>query len=140
MNRRDFLKLCGALIASTGISIPAFAQQRKPYVVEGDVVDFIGHCDTGGNQFTGGKLVYKVFEWDGVGYPVVLNKDWQTRPSPTYYDFELSNFLKDVPKHFWHNPENVKKYNNVHTYVREQRFGETVEQAVKHLNFVSSRI
>jgi len=31
------------------------------------------------------------------------------------------------------------KYPNVHTWLREQRFGETVAEAIRHLNFYSSR-
>jgi hypothetical protein len=134
LNRREFFKIVTALIAST--VIPAFAYPRQPYVKVGDVVNYIGYHPGG---FIGGQLVTQIFDWDGTGYPVIFEQRWKERPSPTYYDFDLSNFLVDIPKDFWHDEEHCKRYNNVHTYVRMQRFGESVEQAVEHLNFVTWR-
>jgi len=39
-----------------------------------------------------------------------------------------------VPVGFWASGENRRLYNNVHTYVRTKRFGESINEAVKALN------
>lgn len=137
ISRRGFLKLIGSALAA-GIPIPAFAEGRTPYVAAGEVVGYIGSSPGG---FCGGQLVASVGEWDGVGYPV---KCWNSaygtaRKLENYYDFDLANFGKSVPKDLWHHADNVRKYPNVHAYLREQRFGETVARAMKHLNHVSWR-
>lgn len=135
ISRRGFLKLVGSALVA-GIPIPAFSEGRGPYVLVGEVVGYIGHSPGG---FCGGQLVANVGEWDGVGYPV---KCWNSSYGPArkledYYDFDLANFGRDVPKDFWHHRENVRRYPNVHAYLREQRFGETLADAMKHLNHVS---
>ena len=136
ITRRGFLKLIGFAIAS-GAVVPAFAKQREPYVIEGESVDWIGHSPGG---FIGGQLVAQVEQFDGVGYPVRCwtNSFGRHKRIERYYDFDLSNFRRDVPAGFWSLPGS-KKYPNVHTWVRVQRFGETVEEAMKQLNFVSLR-
>jgi len=55
-----------------------------------------------------------------------------------YYDLDLADLNREVPRYFWHEPENSKRYPKVHTYVREKRYGETVHQAIKVLNMSSS--
>ncbi len=134
ISRRGFLKLIGAAIAS-GATVPAFAKHRAPYVATGEVVDYIGHHPGG---FCGGQLVHEVGQWDGVGYPVLSwnNAYGPRRALERYYDFDLANFRREVPSDFWHHPGARAKYPNVHTWVREQRFGETVVEAMRKLNFV----
>ncbi len=80
-----------------------------------------------------------VHPWDGSGYPVDLrcNSFGENVALERYYDFELACFRREVPPGFWHLVENCQRYNNVHTYVRVKRFGETVEQAVSHMNLFS---
>lgn len=130
ISRRGFLKLIGSAIAS-GAVVPAFAKQRKPYVTEGEVVSWIGSCPGG---FTGGQLVAKVEDWDGVGFPVLCwnNSYGPARKLERYYDFDLADFKREVPAGFWTMPGS-KKYPNVHVWVREQRFGETVVEAISTL-------
>ena len=137
ISRRGFLKLISAALAS-GAVIPAIAKTRAPYVAEGEAVDYIGHHPGG---FIGGQLVHKVETWDGVGYPVQCwnNAYGKHRALERYYDFDLANFVRDVPQGFWSMPGS-KKYPNVHTWLREQRFGETVAEAMRHLNFVGVRM
>ncbi len=134
ISRRGFLKLIGAAIAS-GATVPAFAKHRAPYVATGEVVDYIGHHPGG---FCGGQLVHEVGQWDGVGYPVLSwnNAYGPRRALERYYDFDLANLRREVPSDFWHHPGARAKYPNVHTWVREQRFGETVVEAMRKLNFV----
>lgn len=136
ISRRGFLKLISAALAS-GATIPAIAKTRNPYVSEGEAVSYIGHCPGG---FIGSQLVHKVDPWDGFGYPVHLwNNAYGTRrATERYYDFDLSNFTRDVPHGFWSMPGSAK-YPNVHTWMREQRFGETVAEAMRHLNFSGVR-
>lgn len=136
ISRRGFLKLIGAALAS-GQTIPAIAKKRAPYVTEGEAVNYIGHCPGG---FIGGQLVHKVEGWDGIGYPVQLcnNAYGKHRKLERYYDFDLANFVRDVPHGFWSMPGSAK-YPNVHTRLREQRFGETVAEAMRHLNFAGTR-
>ena len=132
INRRRFLQLlAGTPIAAT---MPAFAVHRNPYVQTGQVVDHIGPAGRG-EGFIGGQLVTSVGEWDGVGFPVVTLTNGFPGEDDIYYDIDLADFLREVPAHFWQNPENRKKYPNVHTYVREQRYGETVHEAIKALNY-----
>jgi hypothetical protein len=80
--------------------------------------------------------VHSVGAWDQIGYPVVVyDQGYPSRPAPhAIYDFDLCLFREDVPAGFWANPANAK-YPNVHTYMREKRFGETFEQAIKSLDF-----
>lgn len=133
LTRRSFLKIAGTAAAS-GLIVPAFTLPRDPYVRVGQPVDYIGPAGTG---FIGGTTVHAIGEWDSIGYPVtVYDQGFPRRPSPQrLYDFNLCLFRKDVPPDFWHSPSNRAKYPNLHTYVREQRFGETVAQAIKALDF-----
>ena len=137
ISRRGFLKLIGSALAS-GATVPAFAKTRQPYVSKGEVVAYVGHCPGG---FTGSQLVHEVEAWDGVGYPVQCwNNAYGTRRAlERYYDFDLADFLREVPKDFWSMPGS-KKYPNVHTWLREKRFGETVAEAMRHLNFAGVRM
>ena len=136
VSRRGFLKLIGAALAA-GATIPAIAKNRMPYVSDGEVVGYIGHHPGG---FIGCKLVHKVEPWDGVGYPVHLwtNAYGSNRKTERYYDFDLADFEREIPNGFWSLPGS-KKYPNVHTWLREQRFGETVAEAMRHLNFYGVR-
>ena len=129
LTRRQFLKLLAA--SSIAVSVPAFSKTREPYVFEGEVVDYVGHCPGG---FIGGKVVKEVSEWDGTGYQIT------TTDGDNYYDYDLANFLREIPDKFWHNSENRERYNNVHTYLREQRFGESIEVAIRKLNFAQNQI
>ncbi|MDN5516467.1 MAG: twin-arginine translocation signal domain-containing protein [Pseudomonas sp.] len=136
ITRRSFLKLVG-LAAAAGVVVPALQSNRAPYVLPGQVATYIGHCPGG---FTGGQAVHEVLPWDGVGYPVLVwnNSFGPARQLEQYYDADLADMTRELPYRFWHAEEN-RKYPNVHTYIRVQRFGESMEQAIKHLNFVSSR-
>lgn len=137
ISRRGFLKLIGAALASDA-TVPAFAKTRLPYVSEGEVASYIGHCPGG---FIGGQLVHKIGPWDGVGYPVQCWKNayGKNRTLERYYDFDLADFLREVPKGFWSMPGS-DRYPNVHAWLREQRFGETVAEAMRNLNFAGVRI
>jgi hypothetical protein len=127
LSRRSFLRLAVAA-AATGIVVPAFTPPRAPYVFEDEVVSHVGACGRDLPSFVGGTLVRKIERWDGVGFPCILRNqafgcaagDMQDR----FYDFDLSNFLRDVPSDFWLEGGNAHRYPNVHAFVREQRFGE----------------
>jgi hypothetical protein len=135
LTRRSFLKLMG-VAAAAGVVVPSLQFGRDPYVVKGEVVSYIGHHPGG---FLGGCSVVEIHPWDGVGYPVDVRPNaFGAHVQPArYYDADLANMLRELPDRFWHNPAH-RKYPNVHTYVRVQRFGETMEQAVRHLNFVTA--
>lgn len=137
LNRRSFLKLAGAATAS-GLIIPAWVPPREPYVRVGQVVDYIGPHPGG---FIGGEIVRAVGEWDRIGYPVTLMLNTYPRqPRPErIYDFDLCVFREEVPDDFWRHEVNQRLYNNIHTYVRTKRFGESISEAVAKLNFVASR-
>jgi len=60
-------------------------------------------------------------------------------PYETYCDVDLSEFNRDVPSGFWGIDGNQEKYPNVHTYVRMQRYGESIEEAITQLNFAGTR-
>ena len=134
--RRTFLSILASIPGFAALlpAIPALKKGRAPYMSVGDGVSYIGHCPGG---FGGTQVVESVGPWDGTGYPVQTwnNAYGSHRALDTYYDFDLSDFRKDVPAGFWHSQRNRSRYPNVHTYVREQRFGEHVTQAMKHLNF-----
>ena len=135
LSRRRFLQLLGAAFAS-GVSVPALAVGREPYVQLGDIVSYIGPYGEGSASFMGGQGVRAVHAWDGTGYPVdVHNNCFGSHIAlERYYDFELSDLSKEVPVGFWASEENRRLYNNVHTYVRTKRFGESINEAVKALN------
>lgn len=139
VSRRSFLKLAGAALAA-GLIVPAWTPPRKPYVHVGQAVDYIGPAPHG---FTGSTLVHSVGEWDQIGYPVTLRSQC-FRPGALMehriYDFDLCTLRDEYPPDFWHHDENRRLYNNVHTYVRTKRFGETIVEAVAKLNFTSSRV
>lgn len=135
ISRRVFLKLFATATAA-GVLVPAMEINRKPYVTPGETVNWVGKGPSG-MSFTGGKLVQEVLPWDGVGYPVKLHNGCYGKSAELeeYYDFDLANFNREIPDKFWWSESNRKKYNNVHTYLREQRFGETTAEAVSNLNF-----
>lgn len=137
ISRRAFLKGLAALAVSAAVPVPAFSSLRAPYITKNSgPVSYIGHCPDPAS-FIGAKCVHSVGEWDGVGYPVtVLSNSYPTRKE-VYYDVDLADFNKEIPPRFWHDPAN-KKYPNVHTWLRMQRYGESFEQAVSHLNFVTA--
>lgn len=138
ISRRGFLKLIGAAIAS-GAVVPAFAKTRDPYVSKGDIASYVGHCPGG---FTGGQLMHEVEAWDGIGYRVQCwnNALGQHRALERYFhDFDLADVNREIPTGFWSHPGSAR-YPNVHTWIREQRFGETVAEAMRKLNFVGVRM
>lgn len=133
--RRQFLKALAGAAAALGVPW-YFHRIREPYVAKGEVVDYIGRTPGG---FIGGVLVAAVGEWDGVGYPIIVRAgQWPAR-TERYYDHDLAAFRREVPERFWHLPGHREVYPNVHTYVRVQRFGETREEAIRHLNFAGIR-
>lgn len=137
ISRRGFLKLIGTAVAA-GAVVPAMTVGRAPYVSAGEVVDYIGRAPDG---FIGGLVVHNVGAWDGAGYPVQCwNNSYPRRAEGAcYYDFDLANFRREVPPGFWTLPGS-KKYPNVHTWVRVQRFGESLAEAVQRLNFATIRV
>jgi len=134
ITRRQFLKLLAA--SATTVVVPAFSKTRDQYVFEGEVVNYVGHHPGG---FIGGQIVTNINNWDGVGYPVNILNNGYHGTVEIYNDFELANFRREIPDNIWHNQTNCERYNNVHTYLREQRFGETIDQAIRKLNFVQSQ-
>ncbi|MDT4870860.1 hypothetical protein FQZ97_1059570 [compost metagenome] len=135
ITRRSFLKLLG-LAAAAGAVIPALDLGRAPYVNAGELVSWIGHCPHP-DAFIGGKSVHAVLPWDGAGYPVLVwnNAFGAPRALERYYDVDLADFNREIPRGFWHNPAN-RRFPNVHTWLRIQRYGESIEAAAHHLNFV----
>lgn len=137
VSRRAFLKLAGAAVAA-GIIVPAWTPPRVPYVKVDQYVDYIGRHPGG---FMGSARVLALGEWDRIGYPVTLED-----PSYMYcahrpalavriYDFDLCILREEYPSDIWRHAENVRRYPNVHTYVRTRRFGESVAEAIRSLNF-----
>jgi len=129
-NRREFLKLAGAAVAS-GVTIPALARRREPYVIAGEIVDSIiwHRWDDPRNPAPSGPLwVGEIKAWDGVGYPIVLmgcgSRLEDRQYIPNFYDFEWVNFRRELPDRFWAIPGNAERYPNVHSFIRERRFGE----------------
>ena len=125
ISRRTVLKGLATIAATAGWSVPAFSSQRQPYVSQGEVVGHIGATP----GFIGGQFVKEVLPWDGVGYPVVTLTNGYPGEPDIYYDVDLCSFEREVPKKFWHAPEN-NIYPNVHAWVRMKRFGETLEEAM----------
>lgn len=132
ITRRSFLKLL-ASVAAIGIPAPLIAKQRDPYVKVGDVVDWVGQW---GQGFIGGQVVHEIGPWNGSAYPVYLwnNAYGSARMLEVYRDCDLANMRAELPDKFWHNPDN-RKYPNAQSYIRVQRFGETIDQAAKTVMF-----
>lgn len=138
ISRRGFLKF----IAASIIPVPAIAKEfdrniRLPYVQKGQSVNYIGPSGIP-ESFVGSMIVKSVGEFDGIGFPVIVNNGAYGKYNRdlNYYDTELSDFLIDVPPNFWHDKTN-EKYPNVHTYVRTNRYGESISEAINTLNFQS---
>lgn len=133
--RREFLKLVGLAAASAAI-FNRLNIVREPYVSEGELVDYIGRRPGG---FLGSRGAVKVLPWDGHGYPVELSSQTPWRPEThVYYDADLCCMTREVPYRFWHDPDN-RRYPNVHTWVRCRRYGESIDQAVAHMNLHLSK-
>ncbi len=127
VSRRVFLQLF-AVSAAVRLIVPAFTPPREPYVCIGESVSYVG-LNFYPENFSGTTLVRSIGDWDGLGFPVELHSQGFTEPASMafrFYDFDLSNFNRDLPERFWWDQERVKKYPNVHAYVREVRFGEPV--------------
>lgn len=137
ITRRTFLKGFASSVVALSLPAPAFIPPREPYVVAGEVVSYIGPSGSGG--FIGGEIVRSVADWDGVGYLCMLDfKGYGAQSKPVhFYDVDLVNFNRELPDRFWWN-HSTDDYPNVHTYVRTRRYGETVVEAVKALNFAST--
>lgn len=137
LTRRSFLKLIG-IAAASAVVVPAVQIGRQPYVFEGELVSYIGHHPGG---FAGGCSVAKVHPWDGCGFPVdVRNNCFGSHAGLVrYYDADLADMSRELPERFWHNPAH-DRFPNVHTYIRMKRFGESMHEAIQHLNFVSPRV
>lgn len=136
ISRRSFIARLFAAAAALAIKVPAADSRRSPYVAEGECVSYIGRA---GRGFIGAQIVSKVLPWDGTGYPVeTLNNCFgPSRAIEIYYDFDLCDFDREVPDRFWWDPENCRKYPNVHTYVRTKRFGENIHQAIRSIGGAS---
>lgn len=127
VTRRAFIGIAGAILGG-GITPFALTRPRQPFVVEGEHVDsLIFHLWDTPHAPTGPLSVHEILPWDGRGYPIVL-RQWNYGNNVLlfdgWYDFEWSNLLRDVPERFWQQAAHREKYPNVHSYVREQRFGE----------------
>jgi hypothetical protein len=138
ITRRRFLQGLAAAGLATQMPIPIFPSRRKPYVVAGQPVDYIGRHPA---KLSIGLMVMEVGAWDGVGYPTLVEQGGcyaRVIPSCVYYDHDLATLRNEYPADIWAHPENRRKYPNVQTYVRVHRFGETVEEAICHLNFTTT--
>lgn len=136
LTRRRFLQLATAAATSNLVS-PALTAPRLPYVGIGESVSFIGLALHPEPTFTGGAIVARVHDWDGVGYPCdIYSQGFYNPPrlmKHTFYDADLCNFLRELPPNFWHDRSRVGKYPNVHSYVREQRYGEPVSMMLERM-------
>lgn len=126
INRRNFI--VGAAIAPTVAFVnPAFASEtRKPFVEKGNIVDFLyfEEWERPLQPRSIGVVVAHVGKWNGSSYNIVL-KD-SSHVSSDYWDgidAEWCTFHKEVPDFRWDKVE-PNKYRNIHSYVREKRFGE----------------
>ncbi|MFD3263187.1 hypothetical protein [Phenylobacterium ferrooxidans] len=126
LSRRLFLQAIGLAAATPAFALPP----RAPYVEAGDIVEslFFHQWDRPGAPI-GPLVVHEVKPWDGRGYPVVIRtmRSW-AGDQEDYYDIwrddDWSNLRRDVPVDFWHHPGRRERYPNLHSYVRERRFGE----------------
>lgn len=125
INRRDFL---GTIAATPLLSLPAPAAPiREPYVVVGEYVDsIVWHLWDKPCAPIGPVVVHEIQPWDGESYPIILSR-WiyggRRELWSGWFDHEWSNLRRDLPKDFWQT-HSLNDYPNVHSYVRQQRFGE----------------
>ncbi len=137
LSRRRFIQIASAS-AAIGFISPALAAPRNPYVIVGEAVSFIGLAKHPEPTFTGTNVVREVYDWDGVGYPCdVAYSFFGKSPSQRIYDADLCDFRKELDTEvttFWQRP-GMRKYPNVHAYVREKRFGEPVSFMLERLGY-----
>lgn len=130
IDRRSFIFSSISLpMAFAGAKATTLA--RAPYVSVGEHVDsIVFHLWDKPRAPSGPVVVDQILPWDGIGYPLVLST-WNYGDKRDlwdgWYDYEWSNFRRDVPDRFWAIPDNNRRYPNVHAYVREKRFGEHPE-------------
>jgi hypothetical protein len=130
MKRRLFIKSLSLFTL-----IPFLKSKREPYINKDDEVSYIGTYN--GKKFESGALfVENVGKWTGNHYMVtVTDYSGFSEPRPQYDipDSELSCFHKEVPE--WNLSNTFNEYNNIHTYVRCKRYGESIKEAENTLNF-----
>lgn len=128
-SRRAIFK---GLLALPFIAAPVAAAPviRAPFLLKGEYVDsIISHLwGERPRPPVGALLVHEILPWDGTGYPIVLARcGWRYEDRQLFdgfYDHEWANLRREVPDRFWHSAANRRRYPNIHSYVREQRFGE----------------
>ena len=127
ITRRLFLKRLAGAIA-VAVALPLVITPRQPYVIHGDVLDYIGRCP----GFIGGKLVKEIRGWTGKCYPVIASYGYGDLTT-LYSDADLCCFYRELPEKFWWS-RTYGQFPNVHSYVRMKRYGETIDQAILALD------
>lgn len=123
-NRRQFIFSTSALLVLPTPSIAA--PIRAPFVNEGMMVSFLYFEDwTRPSQpHTIDARVERLCDWDGDSYPITLS--YNIHREKEYWDgidAEWCCFREEVPNFSWKNVSS-DVYPNIHSYVRERRFGE----------------
>lgn len=123
LNRRQFI---ASTVAASVVSAPTLAAVRKPFVQEGMSVSFLYFEDwTRPMQPDGiSAIVERIGNWNGSAYPIVLSV--YSHPERRYWDgidSEWCCFREEFPDFSWRTVSS-DVYPNIHSYVREKRFGE----------------
>ena len=123
LNRRQFI---ASAVAVSVIPTPTLAAVRKPFVRKGMSVSFLYFEDWSRphQPQTISANVERIGDWNGSAYPIVLSE--YSHPARTYWDgidSEWCCFREEFPDFSWKNVSS-DVYPNIHSYVREKRFGE----------------
>ena len=125
ITRRAFI---ASTVAAALLPLPSLAlPSRSPFVEVGDDVSFLYFEDWSRpmQPTTISAFVEHVGEWDGRAYPIVLSRHYLGSGFEFWdaIDAEWSMFRKEIPDFHWRNVR-CDRYPNIHSFVREKRFGE----------------
>jgi len=116
-----------SMVAAALIALPSVAFSfREPFVSVGDDVSFLNFEDWSRPRQPSivSAFVEHIGEWDGQSYPIILS---HLRGRGSEYwdaiDAEWCIFRREVPDFHWRDVS-AARYPNIHSFVREKRFGE----------------
>lgn len=140
MQRREFLKFsAGALAAAITQPLELFVPPRDPYLQHQDsrglysLVSHLGVFPVSRELGICEGKVLEIGDWDGVGYPCLVENACQFGPNPSrvwVYDFDLWNFRHDDELGVWWRHPAGRHFKNHAAWFAQRRFGRDLKEVV----------